>query len=158
MCFFITACKRWRLFFAAIVNLFAFLEVFSFHAFHHHFIQIRQKPQQIFMIPTLLLLSFSQHQSFDVDRLLTPESFACTFFAKDSASVMVPSSCTPTELMEQAVRKWLTTHGPEEEAWRGQYVLRVSHCLEFLCGDHPLSQYQVGYCGFAHVCLINDER
>lgn len=46
--------------------------------------------------------------------------------------------------MEMAVRKWLTTHGPEEEAWRGQYVLRVSHSLEFLCGDQPLIQYKVG--------------
>lgn len=65
---------------------------------------------------------------------------------QDSASLKVPSSCTPAELMELAVRKWLTTHGPEEEAWRGQYVLRVSQCLEFLCGDHPLIQYKVsGY-------------
>ncbi|KAG7237168.1 hypothetical protein INR49_032664 [Caranx melampygus] len=62
--------------------------------------------------------------------------------SQDSASLKVPSSCTPTELMEQAVRKWLTTHGPEEEAWRGQYILRISHCLEFLCGDHPLIQYK----------------
>uniref|UniRef100_A0A3Q3RAC7 phosphatidylinositol-4,5-bisphosphate 3-kinase n=1 Tax=Monopterus albus TaxID=43700 RepID=A0A3Q3RAC7_MONAL len=45
-------------------------------------------------------------------------------------------------LMELAVRKWLTTHGPEEETWRGQYVLRVSHCLEFLLGDHPLIWYK----------------
>ncbi|XP_073338423.1 phosphatidylinositol 4,5-bisphosphate 3-kinase catalytic subunit beta isoform [Pagrus major] len=62
--------------------------------------------------------------------------------SQDSASVKVPSSCTPMELMELAVRKWLTTHGPEEETWRGQYVLRVSHCLEFLCGDQPLIQYK----------------
>ncbi|XP_029373211.1 phosphatidylinositol 4,5-bisphosphate 3-kinase catalytic subunit beta isoform [Echeneis naucrates] len=62
--------------------------------------------------------------------------------SQDSASLKVSSSCTPTELMEQAVRKWLTTHGPEEEAWRGQYVLRLSHCLEFLFGDHPLIQYK----------------
>uniref|UniRef100_A0A8D3BTE1 phosphatidylinositol-4,5-bisphosphate 3-kinase n=1 Tax=Scophthalmus maximus TaxID=52904 RepID=A0A8D3BTE1_SCOMX len=54
----------------------------------------------------------------------------------------VPSSCTTTELMELAVRKWLTTHGPEEEAWRSQYVLRLSQCLEFLCGNHPLIQYK----------------
>uniref|UniRef100_A0A671VX98 phosphatidylinositol-4,5-bisphosphate 3-kinase n=1 Tax=Sparus aurata TaxID=8175 RepID=A0A671VX98_SPAAU len=62
--------------------------------------------------------------------------------SQDSASVKVQSSCTPMELMELAVRKWLTTHGPEEETWRGQYVLRVSHCLEFLCGDNPLIQYK----------------
>lgn len=45
--------------------------------------------------------------------------------------------------MKLAVRKWLTTHGPEEEAMRSQYVLRVSQCLEFLCGDHQLIQYKV---------------
>uniref|UniRef100_M3ZWR1 Phosphatidylinositol 4,5-bisphosphate 3-kinase catalytic subunit beta isoform n=1 Tax=Xiphophorus maculatus TaxID=8083 RepID=M3ZWR1_XIPMA len=45
-------------------------------------------------------------------------------------------------LMEMAVKKWLITHAPEEEEWSGQYVLRVSHCLEFLCGDHPLIQYK----------------
>lgn len=62
---------------------------------------------------------------------------------QDSASLKVSLSCTPTDLMELAVRKWLTTHGPEEETLQGQYVLRVSHCLEFLHGDHPLSQYKV---------------
>ncbi|XP_029964192.1 phosphatidylinositol 4,5-bisphosphate 3-kinase catalytic subunit beta isoform [Salarias fasciatus] len=62
--------------------------------------------------------------------------------SQDSASLKVPSCYTPAELMEQALRKWVTTHGPEEEAWGGQHVLRVSHCLEFLCGDHPLIQYK----------------
>ncbi|GLD52844.1 phosphatidylinositol 4,5-bisphosphate 3-kinase catalytic subunit beta isoform [Lates japonicus] len=62
--------------------------------------------------------------------------------SQDSASLKVPSSCTSTELMELALKKWLTTHGPEEEAWRGQYVLRLSQRLEFLCGDHPLIQYK----------------
>ena len=62
---------------------------------------------------------------------------------QDSASLKVSSSCTPTELMDLAVRKWLTTHGPEDETLRGQYVLRVGHCLEFLIGDHPLVQYKV---------------
>uniref|UniRef100_A0A8C4HS74 phosphatidylinositol-4,5-bisphosphate 3-kinase n=1 Tax=Dicentrarchus labrax TaxID=13489 RepID=A0A8C4HS74_DICLA len=61
----------------------------------------------------------------------------------DQSQVRVCSPVTPIDLMELALRKWLTTHGPEEEAWRGQYVLRVSHCLEFLCGDHPLIQYKV---------------
>uniref|UniRef100_H2SZ17 Phosphatidylinositol 4,5-bisphosphate 3-kinase catalytic subunit beta isoform n=1 Tax=Takifugu rubripes TaxID=31033 RepID=H2SZ17_TAKRU len=60
----------------------------------------------------------------------------------DSASLKMASTCTPRDLITQAVRKWLTTHGPEEDALRGQYVLRVSHCLEFLCGDHPLIQYK----------------
>ncbi|MEQ2270636.1 Phosphatidylinositol 4,5-bisphosphate 3-kinase catalytic subunit beta isoform, partial [Xenotaenia resolanae] len=62
--------------------------------------------------------------------------------SQDSTSLKVSSSCTPSELMEMAVKKWLITHAPEEEAWRGQYVLRVSQCLEFLCGDHPLIQYK----------------
>ncbi|CAN9511193.1 unnamed protein product [Ophioblennius macclurei] len=68
--------------------------------------------------------------------------------SEDSASLKVPSSYTPAELMEQALRKWVTTHGLEEEAWGGQYVLRVSHCLEFLCGDHPLIQYK-----YIRMCL-----
>uniref|UniRef100_A0AAV2J743 PI3K-RBD domain-containing protein n=1 Tax=Knipowitschia caucasica TaxID=637954 RepID=A0AAV2J743_KNICA len=61
---------------------------------------------------------------------------------EDSASLKVPPSCTPSELMAVALRKWLSTHGPEDEASRGQYFLRISHCLEFLCGDHPLIQYK----------------
>uniref|UniRef100_A0A667X7R8 phosphatidylinositol-4,5-bisphosphate 3-kinase n=1 Tax=Myripristis murdjan TaxID=586833 RepID=A0A667X7R8_9TELE len=62
--------------------------------------------------------------------------------SQDTASLKVSPSCTPTELMELALRKWLTTHGPEDEARRGQYVLRVSQRLEFLCGDHGLIQYK----------------
>ncbi|XP_037320033.2 phosphatidylinositol 4,5-bisphosphate 3-kinase catalytic subunit beta isoform [Pungitius pungitius] len=64
--------------------------------------------------------------------------------SQDSASLKVAPSCVPSELMELALKKWLTTHGPEEEeeAWRGQYVLRVSHCLEFLCGEQPLIEYK----------------
>uniref|UniRef100_A0A3B4AGN1 phosphatidylinositol-4,5-bisphosphate 3-kinase n=1 Tax=Periophthalmus magnuspinnatus TaxID=409849 RepID=A0A3B4AGN1_9GOBI len=60
--------------------------------------------------------------------------------SQDSASLKVPLTCTPSELMEMAVKKWLTTHGSEEEASR--YFLRISHSLEFLCGDHPLIQYK----------------
>uniref|UniRef100_A0A4W5P590 phosphatidylinositol-4,5-bisphosphate 3-kinase n=1 Tax=Hucho hucho TaxID=62062 RepID=A0A4W5P590_9TELE len=53
------------------------------------------------------------------------------------------SQVTTVSLMEQALRKWLTTHGPEEEGRQAeQYVLRVSDKLEFLCGDHPLIQYK----------------
>lgn len=86
-------------------------------------------------------------KSYLFENLLTLKSISLSLFSclglQDSASVKVQSSCTPMELMELAVRKWLTTHGPEEETWRGQYVLRVSHCLEFLCGDNPLIQYKV---------------
>uniref|UniRef100_A0AAX7VH59 phosphatidylinositol-4,5-bisphosphate 3-kinase n=1 Tax=Astatotilapia calliptera TaxID=8154 RepID=A0AAX7VH59_ASTCA len=63
--------------------------------------------------------------------------------SQDSASLKVSLSCTPNELMEQALKKWLTTHGSEDAVWRGQYILRVSQCLEFLGGDHPLIQYKV---------------
>uniref|UniRef100_A0A669EI13 phosphatidylinositol-4,5-bisphosphate 3-kinase n=1 Tax=Oreochromis niloticus TaxID=8128 RepID=A0A669EI13_ORENI len=63
-------------------------------------------------------------------------------FLQDSASLKVSLSCTPNELMEQALKKWLTTHGSEDAVWRGQYILRVSQCLEFLGGDHPLIQYK----------------
>uniref|UniRef100_A0A1A7YDR8 phosphatidylinositol-4,5-bisphosphate 3-kinase n=1 Tax=Iconisemion striatum TaxID=60296 RepID=A0A1A7YDR8_9TELE len=62
--------------------------------------------------------------------------------SQDSTSLKVPMSCTPSELMEMAVKKWLTTHAPEDEAYSRQYVLRVSQCLEFLCGEHPLIQYK----------------
>ncbi|KAL0973388.1 hypothetical protein UPYG_G00202800 [Umbra pygmaea] len=63
--------------------------------------------------------------------------------SQDTASLKVCPSTTPAELMEQALRKWLTTHGPEEEGRHAlQYVLRVSDKLEFLCGDHPLIQYK----------------
>uniref|UniRef100_A0A673ZH23 phosphatidylinositol-4,5-bisphosphate 3-kinase n=1 Tax=Salmo trutta TaxID=8032 RepID=A0A673ZH23_SALTR len=61
--------------------------------------------------------------------------------AEASLKVTITS---PSELMEQALRKWLTTHGPEEEGRQAeQYVLRVSDKLEFLCGDHPLIQYKL---------------
>ncbi|KAM9318223.1 phosphatidylinositol 4,5-bisphosphate 3-kinase catalytic subunit beta isoform 2-T2 [Pholidichthys leucotaenia] len=62
--------------------------------------------------------------------------------SQDFTSLKVSSSCTPNELMALAVKKWHTTHGPDEAGWMGQYVLRVSHCLEFLCGDHPLIEYK----------------
>ena len=53
--------------------------------------------------------------------------------------------------MEQGLKKWLTTHGPEDDSRQGPYVLRVSQRLEFLCGDHPLIQYKV--CVFECVCV-----
>ncbi|KAF3848074.1 hypothetical protein F7725_021102 [Dissostichus mawsoni] len=56
---------------------------------------------------------------------LEPPAVAAAITEPDSASLKVSSSCTPPELIELAVRKWLTTHGPEEEAWRGQHVLRA---------------------------------
>uniref|UniRef100_A0A667X834 phosphatidylinositol-4,5-bisphosphate 3-kinase n=1 Tax=Myripristis murdjan TaxID=586833 RepID=A0A667X834_9TELE len=79
----------------------------------------------------------------DGPALLSPCISVWSFpLLQDTASLKVSPSCTPTELMELALRKWLTTHGPEDEARRGQYVLRVSQRLEFLCGDHGLIQYK----------------
>ncbi|XP_061683150.1 phosphatidylinositol 4,5-bisphosphate 3-kinase catalytic subunit beta isoform isoform X2 [Syngnathoides biaculeatus] len=72
--------------------------------------------------------------------------------SQDSASLKVPASCNPAELMELAMRKWLTTHGHKEEGWRGQYVLRVSHCMEFLCEDHALCEYK-----YIRTCMKSKE-
>ncbi|XP_068173009.1 phosphatidylinositol 4,5-bisphosphate 3-kinase catalytic subunit beta isoform isoform X2 [Antennarius striatus] len=58
---------------------------------------------------------------------------------QDPVSLKVPSCCTPTELMELAVKRGLVPHWPEGE---DHYVLRVSHCLDFLCGDYPLMEYK----------------
>ncbi|CAL8343536.1 unnamed protein product [Arctogadus glacialis] len=62
--------------------------------------------------------------------------------SQDAASLRVSPASTPTEVMEQGLKKWLTTHGPEDDSRQGPYVLRVSQRLEFLCGDHPLIQYK----------------
>uniref|UniRef100_A0A3B3BLJ0 Phosphatidylinositol 4,5-bisphosphate 3-kinase catalytic subunit beta isoform n=2 Tax=Oryzias melastigma TaxID=30732 RepID=A0A3B3BLJ0_ORYME len=62
--------------------------------------------------------------------------------SQDSTSLKVLSSCSPFVLIEIALRKWQTTHAPEEETKKDQYILRVSQCLEFLYGDHPLIQYK----------------
>lgn len=46
--------------------------------------------------------------------------------------------------MDQALKKWQTTHSPEEDiGTRSDYVLRISGKLEFLFEDHPLNQYKV---------------
>uniref|UniRef100_A0A673ZFA8 Phosphatidylinositol 4,5-bisphosphate 3-kinase catalytic subunit beta isoform n=1 Tax=Salmo trutta TaxID=8032 RepID=A0A673ZFA8_SALTR len=52
--------------------------------------------------------------------------------SQDTASLKVWPSTSPSELMEQALRKWLTTHGPEEEGRQAeQYVLRyIKACLQ----------------------------
>uniref|UniRef100_A0AAZ3SPG1 phosphatidylinositol-4,5-bisphosphate 3-kinase n=1 Tax=Oncorhynchus tshawytscha TaxID=74940 RepID=A0AAZ3SPG1_ONCTS len=66
------------------------------------------------------------------------------------------SQVTTVSLMEQALRKWLTTHGPEEEGRQAeQYVLRVSDKLEFLCGDHPLIQYKNTVISHDHRIMVN---
>uniref|UniRef100_A0A673HRS6 phosphatidylinositol-4,5-bisphosphate 3-kinase n=1 Tax=Sinocyclocheilus rhinocerous TaxID=307959 RepID=A0A673HRS6_9TELE len=61
--------------------------------------------------------------------------------------------CTVTELMDQALKKWQTTHGPEEDiGTRSDYVLRVSGRFEFLFEDHPLNQ-----CKYIRDCLLANE-
>uniref|UniRef100_A0A673IBQ8 phosphatidylinositol-4,5-bisphosphate 3-kinase n=1 Tax=Sinocyclocheilus rhinocerous TaxID=307959 RepID=A0A673IBQ8_9TELE len=58
-----------------------------------------------------------------------------------------------TELMDQALKKWQTTHGPEEDiGFRSDYVLHVSGKLEFLFEDHPLNQ-----CKYIRDCLLTNE-
>uniref|UniRef100_A0A8C1EJJ3 phosphatidylinositol-4,5-bisphosphate 3-kinase n=1 Tax=Cyprinus carpio carpio TaxID=630221 RepID=A0A8C1EJJ3_CYPCA len=73
--------------------------------------------------------------------------------SQDTASLKVSLHCTVTELMDQALKKWQTTHGPEEDiGTRSDYVLRVSCRLEFLLEDHPLNQ-----CKYIRDCLLANE-
>ncbi|XP_030634616.1 phosphatidylinositol 4,5-bisphosphate 3-kinase catalytic subunit beta isoform isoform X2 [Chanos chanos] len=73
--------------------------------------------------------------------------------SQDTASLKVSVSCTVMELMEVAYRKWLTTHGPEEDgSYLGDYVLRVSSKLEFLFGEQALVQYK-----YIRSCLLAQE-
>uniref|UniRef100_A0A673ICN1 phosphatidylinositol-4,5-bisphosphate 3-kinase n=1 Tax=Sinocyclocheilus rhinocerous TaxID=307959 RepID=A0A673ICN1_9TELE len=72
---------------------------------------------------------------------------------KHEASLKVSLHCTVTELMDQALKKWQTTHGPEEDiGFRSDYVLHVSGKLEFLFEDHPLNQ-----CKYIRDCLLTNE-
>uniref|UniRef100_A0A672QVM4 phosphatidylinositol-4,5-bisphosphate 3-kinase n=1 Tax=Sinocyclocheilus grahami TaxID=75366 RepID=A0A672QVM4_SINGR len=67
-------------------------------------------------------------------------------YVLDTASLKVSLHCTVTELMDQALKKWQTTHSPEEDiGTRSDYVLRVSGRFEFLFEDHPLNQCKVRY-------------
>ncbi|KAA0702252.1 Phosphatidylinositol 4,5-bisphosphate 3-kinase catalytic subunit beta isoform [Triplophysa tibetana] len=73
--------------------------------------------------------------------------------SQDTASLKVSLNCTVSELMDQALKKWQTTHGPEEDIGaRSDYVLRVSAKLEFLFDDHPLNQ-----CKYIRDCLLANE-
>ncbi|KAI5086284.1 phosphatidylinositol 4,5-bisphosphate 3-kinase catalytic subunit beta isoform, partial [Silurus meridionalis] len=73
--------------------------------------------------------------------------------SQDTTSLKVPLSCTVPELMNQALRKWLTTHGlKEDEDCVGNYVLRVSDKLEFLFGEHPIMYYS-----YIRSCLLSQE-
>ncbi|XP_051965613.1 phosphatidylinositol 4,5-bisphosphate 3-kinase catalytic subunit beta isoform-like isoform X1 [Xyrauchen texanus] len=73
--------------------------------------------------------------------------------SQDTASLKVSLHCTVTELMDQALKKWQTTHGPEEDIGpRSDYVLRVSGILEFLFEDLPLNQYK-----YIRTCLLANE-
>ncbi|XP_036418277.1 phosphatidylinositol 4,5-bisphosphate 3-kinase catalytic subunit beta isoform isoform X2 [Colossoma macropomum] len=73
--------------------------------------------------------------------------------SQDTASLKVPLSCTVAELMEQALRKWLTTHSLEEnKGCLGDYVLRISGKLDFLFGEHTLIHYK-----YIRSCLLSQE-
>ncbi|XP_066508546.1 phosphatidylinositol 4,5-bisphosphate 3-kinase catalytic subunit beta isoform-like isoform X1 [Hoplias malabaricus] len=73
--------------------------------------------------------------------------------SQDTASLKVPLSCTVAELMEQALRKWLTTHSSEEnKGCLAEYVLRVSGKLEFLFREHALIHYK-----YIRSCLLAQE-
>ncbi|KAI7800973.1 phosphatidylinositol 4,5-bisphosphate 3-kinase catalytic subunit beta isoform isoform X4 [Triplophysa rosa] len=73
--------------------------------------------------------------------------------SQDTASLKVSLNCTVSELMDQALKKWQTTHGPEEDIGaRSDYVLRVSAKLEFLFDDHSLNQ-----CKYIRDCLLANE-
>uniref|UniRef100_A0A672LDE5 phosphatidylinositol-4,5-bisphosphate 3-kinase n=1 Tax=Sinocyclocheilus grahami TaxID=75366 RepID=A0A672LDE5_SINGR len=70
-----------------------------------------------------------------------------------SVNLVLSLHCTVTELMDQALKKWQTTHCPEEDiGFRSDYVLRVSGKLEFLFEDHPLNQ-----CKYIRDCLLTNE-
>uniref|UniRef100_A0A8C4ZJZ6 phosphatidylinositol-4,5-bisphosphate 3-kinase n=1 Tax=Gadus morhua TaxID=8049 RepID=A0A8C4ZJZ6_GADMO len=85
--------------------------------------------------------SFLNNQ--DIASLISPGNpFLNPFQSAEETSLRVSPAFTPTEVMEQGLKKWLTTHGPEDDSRQGPYVLRVSQRLEFLCGDHPLIQYK----------------
>ncbi|XP_051521595.1 phosphatidylinositol 4,5-bisphosphate 3-kinase catalytic subunit beta isoform-like isoform X2 [Myxocyprinus asiaticus] len=73
--------------------------------------------------------------------------------SQDTASLKVSLHCRVTELMDQALKKWQTTHSPEEDIGpRSDYVLRVSGILEFLFEDLPLNQYK-----YIRTCLLANE-
>ncbi|KAL7842566.1 hypothetical protein SRHO_G00242550 [Serrasalmus rhombeus] len=73
--------------------------------------------------------------------------------SQDTASLKVSLNCTVAELMEQALRKWLTTHSSEEnKGYLGDYVLRISGKLDFLFGEHTLIHYK-----YIRSCLLAQE-
>lgn len=74
--------------------------------------------------------------------------------SQDTASLKVSLHCTVSEVMDHALKKWQTTHGPEEDIGvRSNYVLRVSDRLEFLFEDYPLIQYK-----YIRACLSASEN
>ncbi|XP_041126163.1 phosphatidylinositol 4,5-bisphosphate 3-kinase catalytic subunit beta isoform-like isoform X3 [Polyodon spathula] len=78
---------------------------------------------------------------------------AVRFDNSQIVSLKVSPHTSPSTLTEQAVRKWLTTHGKEEEEGNSNnFVLRVSGRLEYLFGDHPLIQFK-----YIRNCVTNNE-
>ncbi|XP_041119907.1 phosphatidylinositol 4,5-bisphosphate 3-kinase catalytic subunit beta isoform-like [Polyodon spathula] len=78
---------------------------------------------------------------------------AIRFDNSQIVSLKVSPHTRPSTLTEQAVRKWLMTHGKEEEEGNSNnFVLRVSGRLEYLFGDHPLIQFK-----YIRNCVTNNE-
>ncbi|XP_062843396.1 phosphatidylinositol 4,5-bisphosphate 3-kinase catalytic subunit beta isoform [Trichomycterus rosablanca] len=72
--------------------------------------------------------------------------------SQDTASLIVPLGYTVSELIDHALRKWLTTHGLTEEEDSFDYILRVSGKLEYLFGEHPLMHYK-----YIRSCLLSQD-
>ncbi|XP_076139133.1 phosphatidylinositol 4,5-bisphosphate 3-kinase catalytic subunit beta isoform isoform X2 [Alosa pseudoharengus] len=69
---------------------------------------------------------------------------------QDTASVRVCVKSKVEQLVDQALRKWSSTH--QQEGCHDDYILRVSGKLEFLCGKHPLIQYK-----YIRSCVLAQE-
>lgn len=64
---------------------------------------------------------------------------------QDVFSFQVSPNINPIKLNELAIRKRLTIRGREDEEINpSDYVLQVSGRLEYVFGDQPLIQFQVG--------------
>lgn len=59
-------------------------------------------------------------------------------------SFHVSPNVHPIKINELAIQKRLTIHGREDEVSPDDYVLQVIGRVEYVFGDHPLIQFQVG--------------
>ncbi|MGH0177806.1 UNVERIFIED_CONTAM: hypothetical protein FKN15_075766 [Acipenser sinensis] len=102
------------------------------------------------------MLRISEEKMQKLQLLTWMEWLQCSFcplLEPSIVSLKVSPHTSPSALTEQAVRKWLTTHGKEEEeANSNNFVLRVSGRREYLFGDHPLIQFK-----YIRNCVTNNE-